>query len=372
MFTREDYLETIDARRTDRTVWAPLADSLFAAGFAGKPWVSEATLDDQIAAADACGYAAGSCPDLTVNPALEVDTERTSTEANERRYRQSVHSPAGTLTRELVEQPARGITAVSDWLTDVDQLPIADAISEQILQGRRDQDIRDRYSRFVRAAAPHGVTQLQLELPYFLFSLPGFADKPLMMHMTEPERFGQSMALAEKALHHVARLLIDVGVDFIWIGAPGTELLSPRIWDDVIVPQSRRFVEHVRACGGRTHFHCCGQSRLWIETGSNNQLGRDLVETLSPPPAGTVTDLSEARSRIDASIATRGNIDLELIRSGTPDQCVEAARKVAEATADWPHVLGAADALLYGTPVENVRAIATACAAMDAARADTE
>lgn len=369
MTPREQLLDLVDRRRTDRAIFAPLADSLFAASVAGTPWVSDVGLDEQIAAADACGYHAcfvtGSAPDLGVNPALDVETRRTLANDQERHFLQVIRTPAGELTRTLVDRPTEGITVVEDWLDSADQLDIADAISEDLLAGHQDDRIRQTYGAFAEKAAGCGVSQVQLELPFFLYSLPGFADKPLLLHLTEADRYGRSMDLAERALHHVAGLLIDAGVDFIWIGAPGTELLNPPIWENVIIPQSKRLADHVRACGGRTHFHCCGQSAQWIESGYFNRIGMDVAETLSPPPAGNVMDLPAARRQIDRGIVTRGNIDLELIRTGDPVQCAEAARNVMQAVAGTPHILGAADALLYGTPVANVRAIQDYAAELD-------
>lgn len=365
---KRHYLDCVDGRLTDAGLFAPLTDGLFAAGMKGSPWVSDVTPDEQIEAAVKCGVVAGfvqgSSPDLTVNPSLAglVATRRTAASDTERAFEQTIATPSGTLVRRLVEQPGRGITAVSDWLDDVGQLPVADWISEQILAGARDAAIRDYYRDVVRLCGDRAVSQVQLELPYFLYALPGFADKPLMLYMTEPERFGESMQRAEAALHHVARLLVEVGIDFIWIGAPGTELLSPDIWEAVVIPQSRRMMHVVKACGGRVHFHCCGQSRLWIEKGYYNRIGMDLVETLSPPPAGNVEDLAWARAAIDRAIVTRGNIDLELLRTGTPAACAVAARAVMAATRGWPHIIGGADAILYGTPPANLAAVRDACA----------
>jgi hypothetical protein len=359
------YLHLVDQRECDQRLFAPLADGLFAASAVGKQWVSDTNLDDQIAAAKACGYHAcfvqGSCPDLTVNPALKVESRLAAESPEERRFVQEIRTPEATLERELVERPQEGITPISQWVKGPEHLDAIDWISRRILDGADDARITQTYTQVVRKLSPHGVTQVQLELPYFLYGTPGFADIPLMMHMTETERFARSMALAEKALHRIADLLVAAGIDFIWIGAPGTELMSPAIWEDVIVPQSRRMVEHVHARGGRVHFHCCGQSRLWVEKGYFNQIGMDVLETLSPPPAGTIENLAAARRQTDESIVTRGNIDLGLLRNGTPDECRKAALAVLEAVRGYPHILGAADALLYGTPLENVRAVAEIC-----------
>ncbi|MFP4106555.1 MAG: hypothetical protein ACLFVU_10755 [Phycisphaerae bacterium] len=91
----------------------------------------------------------------------------------------------------------------------------------------------------------------------------------------------------------------------------------------------------------------------------------DVVETLSPPDSGNVDNLTVARSRIDRQIVTRGNIDLRLIRNGTPGECAHAAERVILETKDDPHLVAAADAILYGTPVENLKAIDQACRAVD-------
>jgi hypothetical protein len=365
MNKRDELLDVIDNRRKDRVLFAPLADGIFAAWLAGKPWVSEVTLEDQIAAAERCGYHAGfvqgSSPDLSVNPALEVRAKRVSESDDERVFTQSVETPHGTLTARSVDRSGEGMTRVENWITDAAQLDAADWISRQVAEGRQDDRIRQQYAAVAEKVRRHGVSQVQVELPYYLYGLAGFAEGPLMMALTEPERYARSMELAEAALTRVAERLIQAGIDFIWIGASGTELLSPDIWERFIVPQAQRMVEHVRSAGGRTHFHCCGRSQLWVENGYYDLIGMDLVETLSPPPAGTVEDLAAARGNISASIVTKGNIDLGLLRDGTPEQCAAAAREVIEATARFPHVVGAADALLWGTPVENVVAIREAC-----------
>lgn len=362
-----DYLELVDGRKRDISLFAPLTDSMFGASAAGKEWISDATLDDQIAVAQRCGYTAafvqGATPDLTVNPGLIglVETERVGESKQERRYQQRIATPRGELCRELVEQPQRGITAVSDWLTAPEQFAAAAWICEDILSGARDAQIRAYYRGIVDKTNAYGVTQIQLELPFFLFGLAGYATGPVMLCMDENSGYAEIMTLAEQALLHVADLLLSAGVDFLWIGAGGSELLSPAIWEKLLVPQAWRMTRYVHERGGRIHFHCCGQSRLWVERGYFNQIGMDVLETLAPPPVGTIDHLADVRAQLDASIVTRGNIDLELIRTGTPDECAAAVRRVRAATKGYAHLVSGADAILYGTPEDNLRAMVAAC-----------
>jgi hypothetical protein len=359
---RTELLDVVDQRRTDRVLFAPLVDSLFAASLAGKPWVTDATLDDQFAAATAGGYHAlfvrGSAPELFCNPALAVTTERGPATASERHYRQQW----GALERHLVEQPGGGLTIVKEFVTHVDQLDAVDALSRAIAAGEHDERIAREWGAFAEAVRPHGCSQVQIELPYFLYGTGGFADFPVLTWLTETARYERSMALAEEALCRIADLLLVVGVDFLWIGAGGTELLSPDVYEQLIIPQSQRLSAHIHARGGRVHFHCCGQSRLWVERGYFNRVGCDVLETLSAPPSGNIDDLGWARRQLSPTIVTKGNIDLALLRHGTPDQCAAAARAVIAASAGFPHLVAGADDILYGTPLANLQAVSAVCA----------
>jgi uroporphyrinogen-III decarboxylase len=60
-------------------------------------------------------------------------------------------------------------------------------------------------------------------------------------------------------------------------------------------------------------------------------------------------------------IITKGNINLELLLEGTPDQIKSAVVQIAEASRGRRHVIGQADAtILTGTPPENLRAFLAA------------
>lgn len=365
MDKRSELLEFISHRNTDKTIFSPLSDTLYAASVAGKGWVSEATVDDQIAAALACGYHPMFLHDTTVDKfthaALSMTVKKVSDDGHERHYERSIVTPAGTLTHNAVERFGDGLTGLGDWINSVESFDIVEWISHDILAGNRDKAIVDHYSAFVNQVKPYGISEIQVELPFFMYGLVGFAEKPLLFYMEHGDRFCPLMELVEKALCRVIDLLLQAGIDCIWIGAPGTELMSPFIMEDQIIPQARRIVEYVHGRGGLVHFHCCGLSRLWVENHYYDQIGMDLVETLSAPPCGNVDDLALARSMISKNIVTKGNIDLGLIKNGTPADCAAAARAVIAATKGYPHIVGAADAILTGTPVENVRAIVDEC-----------
>jgi len=85
-----------------------------------------------------------------------------------------------------------------------------------------------------------------------------------------------------------------------------------------------------------------------------------VLETFAPPPTGDITDLRWARERVDPEITTKGNLDIGLLREGTPDEVAQATRDIVEATAGYRHWVGTGDAVLGGTPVENMWAMVAA------------
>jgi uroporphyrinogen-III decarboxylase len=82
----------------------------------------------------------------------------------------------------------------------------------------------------------------------------------------------------------------------------------------------------------------------------------DLFETLSPPPVSNV-DLRHARKVLDDRICTRGNIGLDVLLTGTPEDVHRHTQDILEATQGTKHMVAASDYLFYDIPLENVKAI---------------
>lgn len=75
--------------------------------------------------------------------------------------------------------------------------------------------------------------------------------------------------------------------------------------------------------------------------------------TIAPPPDGD-NDLAESRRYLAPEICTKGNLQLGTLRDGTPSEIVRATREMVEAVRGWSHVYSTADAVLPGTPPENL------------------
>jgi len=183
-----------------------------------------------------------------------------------------------------------------------------------------------------------------------------YADMPLFC-VDWPEQY---LAAVEKM--HAANLAVleeisKVGVELILTGSAGTELLSPAIFREAIVPFQREFNDRARALGCMVSYHICGHSRQLIDLGIVDEIKPTLFETCSGPPCGNNPDLRAAVSGISEDIITKGNLDLDLLRNGTPEQISEAVADIATATNGRRHIIGQGDAtILDGTPGGSIQA----------------
>ena len=60
----------------------------------------------------------------------------------------------------------------------------------------------------------------------------------------------------------------------------------------------------------------------------------------------------------DQFICSKGNLQVELLRDGTPEQIVAATRKLCEVSKGWKHIVSIADTIMAGTPPENLKLFA--------------
>ena len=177
-----------------------------------------------------------------------------------------------------------------------------------------------------------------------------------------PELF---RSLMDKILRLDERLLDAVaagGSDFVFLGGPGSEMISPRYYEDYLIPYSRTVTEMAHAKGLLVYTHICSPIEPMLTLGCYNRMGIDLFETLSEPPVGNVRSLEDAFGKLSPEICTRGNIGLDLLLEGTAAQVREKGLAILETAsrAGRRHVLAASDYLFHDIPEENVQAMCDA------------
>ncbi|MBM3496240.1 MAG: hypothetical protein FJX72_18255, partial [Armatimonadetes bacterium] len=195
--------------------------------------------------------------------------------------------------------------------------------------------------------------------PYEMLCFPSTQDTALLAHDC-PDRARRLMerivALDERIIAAVAR----AGADFVFLGGPAKEMISPAYYRDYLVPFSQQVTAIARANGLMVYSHICSPIEPFLTLGFFNEMGIDLFETLSPPPVGNVRSLADALSKVDPGICTRGNIGLDVLLQADAETVRRTALSLIEEAKGRKHMLAASDYLLYDIPEENVHAMVDA------------
>ncbi len=234
------------------------------------------------------------------------------------------------------------------------------AVCEQVAD--HEAAIRAYYRDFRRRVGDGGVIVLGHPHPSWL----AYQISPSMIfyHWHDfPVTFVRSMEALFEASTYVMDIALDAGVDFMSDSSYGLEMTSPALFEEMDLPYIQRFAAWTHDRGGLFWYHNCGFTRKLIMDGTFNRLGTDLIETIAPPPEGD-NDLAESRRFVDPAICTKGNLNLGLLRDGTPDEIARSTRTMVEAVRGQRHVYSTADGVLKGTPPQNYIAFIETVAAL--------
>lgn len=171
--------------------------------------------------------------------------------------------------------------------------------------------------------------------------------------------FRRSMDAFFEAALFIMQVAMEEAMDFMSDCAYGTELTSPELFVEMDLPYIRAYADWTHVRDGLFWYHSCGHTRGLILEGTFNRLGADVLETIAPPPAGD-NDLGESRRHLDRSICSKGNVRLGLLRDGTPDDVIAVTHGMVEKASGYAHIYSTEDAVLPGTPPENLIAFVRA------------
>ncbi len=324
---------------------------------AGKEWVSETTLDDLIAA-----YEKVQClPLFNIGMGFdfvpEFKWENFEVSASDE-YRDSgsrMETPYGELVWNFREQKKHGMTPTKYPLTIDSNLDVVKWYAEQI-----QKNIHRAGELLVEPLAklqPHGPVSVQWALqPFELFGL-SFAVPQAMMLMDDPDYYRDLCDMIRDINIELMTAVYKAGADFVFLGGPGSEAASPMIYEDFLIPDSKKITDAAHAMGGLIYSHICSPIQPFLDKGFYNRMGIDLFETLSPPPVGNVADLKAARERLPAEMCTRGNIGLDVLLNGSREKIEQETLRILDATKGFKHMVAASDYMFYEIPFENVKTI---------------
>jgi uroporphyrinogen-III decarboxylase len=335
-----------------------LDPSTYAAEFAGKPG-GYPTYEDNLAFhktfENDCPVSAFIFPDAII-PELKWNRSFLKEEAGETYFRETVQIPGvGEKTRITAERPGTQPWIVEAPVKNEADFELIDYYADSVKAGAHlyAKEHREIFKSLKEQGFMPGIVLLTAFEAFYLINYP---DMPLFYY-DYTERYLKSVRKVNIANLAVADELINVGCEIFLMGSAGLELLSPRIFDEAVIPFIRETTDFIRNRGAFTNYHICGHSYQLLKSGRINAMKPTWFETFSSPPCGNNKDLKESLGYLAADIISKGNLALELLRNGTPRQVKDAVKDIKLATADRRHIIGQADAtILSGTPQENIQA----------------
>ena len=277
-------------------------------------------------------------------------------------YKSSFVTPIGSLTQTTIEDELKGSCPTKYLITDESELPILEYYLDSLLELDDFSAVTEQI-RGVRAAVGESeALDIQWAMqPYELLCFPSTMDTALLA-LDCPDTFYRLM---DKILQLDEKLIAAVaagGADFVFLGGPGAEMISPRYYEDFLVPYSKQVTDMVHHAGMLVYTHICSPIEPMLTMGYYNQMGIDLFETLSEAPVGNVKSIEDAFSKLDERICTRGNIGLDHLMQDSPEQIRELSLHILETAKRMgrKHILAASDYMFYETSVDNVHAMCAA------------
>lgn len=165
--------------------------------------------------------------------------------------------------------------------------------------------------------------------------------------------------LAEGALT-LAKQQATCGVDAILISSAfaGAGLISRQHYEEFVLPYERKIISEVQKVFTLPIYtHTCGsigdRLDLMMQTGTNG------IDTLDPPPLGTV-ELAEAKASLAGKTFLKGNVDpVNTLLYGTPDEVrADVQNRLAIGRPGGGYVLSSACSVAPHTPPENIELLA--------------
>ncbi|MCL1792331.1 MAG: uroporphyrinogen decarboxylase family protein [Oscillospiraceae bacterium] len=336
----------------------------FDAKLAGKEWLSQATFEDT---ANACKkfqmtplYNFGMIDLGSLMPDVCRWENLKSEDEGDRKYHENrLHIGKYHLDVHTMEEKIKGGFQTKYLITEDEELEILDYYLDRLLEVTDYSPVTAHVKNVRKMVGEDEAFDIQWCMqPYEMLGFPTTMHTAILAKQ-EREKFMEMMdkilAIDEKLIKAVAA----GGSDFVFLGGPGSEMISPKYYEDFLVPYSKAATSMAHSENLLIYSHICSPIEPMLTLGYYNEMGIDLFETISPPPVGNIKSLEDAFGKLDPGICTRGNIGLDKLLLGTPGEISEIAGEIVETAkrCGRKHILAASDYLFYDVPEQNVRAM---------------
>lgn len=350
MTPRERLLAILNGQEPREAVVCPLVDKIYASELTGRDVLNPDPVEDQLTAAEVCGYDPIIIEEWDLqryNPNLRWEVVKTREHPDYREEVSVLETPVGTVAMLrraqvgaawLVERPLKTKEdyKVGEWYLD-QVMATEEGIIAQVQEARG--KVGDKGLLCVRQVSALSAGQED--------SIYHAADFPDVIESYQDK--------VRETRDFMIRTAVKAGADMIFFGGSPGFSCSVETFREEHLPEVKALSDLIKDSGGYGYYHNCNPCRDVVYTGILNEIKPSMVETLAPPPTGDINDLREARERLDPEICTKGNLDMGILRDGPVERIAEETRKIIDATLGSRHMVGTADALLRGTPVEHLK-----------------
>ena len=150
---------------------------------------------------------------------------------------------------------------------------------------------------------------------------------------------------------------IEAGADLCLLGDDYSDkngpMMSPKQFEEIILPGDARVVTAVKSAGGYVIKHTDGDIRKIMD--GLVDTGLDCLGPLEPVPG---MELDGVLGRYPGRITVMGNIEVDLLSRGSEDDVVRATKRaLATVSAVGPHIMSSANTIASSVKPENFLAM---------------
>lgn len=172
----------------------------------------------------------------------------------------------------------------------------------------------------------------------------------LMMDLVDkPEFVGELMDWATDLEVAFARAQVEAGCDIIGLGDAAASLVSPQVYEEMVLPREQRIVAAIQEAGAVARLHICGNTRRLLPL--MPRTGCEIIDL------DYLFPIEEARPQMGPEPIILGNFDpvADLLHS-TPQRVYEVCAHCHAACGER-HIVGPGCEVPPGTPKANVAAM---------------
>lgn len=186
-------------------------------------------------------------------------------------------------------------------------------------------------------------------------------ENALMYLIDEPDKCRAILAAYTEGAADLGVRQARRGVDAVLISSAfaGGGFISPRQYDEFVLPYEAEVVRRIHAEGVPVYTHTCGDIGDRLERMAAT--GIDGIDTLDPPPLGSV-DLEDAKRRVGDRLFFKGNIDPvnTLLHKSRDEVRRDALWRLKVGSPGSGYILSSACSVSPRVPPENLTVLAEA------------